>query len=105
MHNINNQAKVRSLIVNKGQIVEAVAKKTGLSAKKSGDAVNAFLDAVKEALKKGDSVVLVGFGSFLVRNRAARTGHNPRTRAPVKIPASKVPAFKAGKPLKDLVNK
>ena len=68
-------------------------------------ALNAFINAVETALKKGDKVQLVGFGSFEVRKRAPRKGRNPQTKEEIKIPASKAPVFKAGKPLKDLVNK
>ncbi len=90
--------------MNKSQLVGKVARKSGLSVKDSTAAVNAFLDVVKETLAAGDTVALTGFGSFLVRDRAARVGRNPRTNEVVEIPAVKVPAFKAGKPLKDVVN-
>ncbi|MCI6907507.1 MAG: HU family DNA-binding protein [Succinatimonas sp.] len=92
-------------MVNKSQLVESIAKKSGLTNKDSAAAVNAFLESVKESLSKGEAVTLIGFGSFLVRDRAARSGRNPRTGKVVDIPAVKVPAFKAGKPLKDAVNK
>ncbi len=69
-----------------------------------GKAVEAFIEVVKKALKKGDSVALVGFGTFVVRKRAARTGRNPRTGQQIKIKASKNPSFKAGKALKDAIN-
>ena len=91
--------------MNKSQLVESIAKKSGLTNKDSAAAVNAFLESVKESLSKGEAVTLIGFGSFLVRDRAARSGRNPRTDKVVDIPAVKVPAFKAGKPLKDAVNK
>ncbi|MDD5868058.1 MAG: HU family DNA-binding protein [Succinatimonas sp.] len=91
--------------MNKSQLVESIAKKSGLTNKDSAAAVNAFLESVKESLSKGEAVTLIGFGSFLVRDRAARSGRNPRTGKVVDIPAVKVPAFKAGKPLKDAVNK
>ena len=91
--------------MNKGQLVESISKKASLSIKDSTAAVNAFLETVKDTLTKGDTVTLIGFGNFLVRDRAARVGRNPRTKEEVKIPAVKVPAFKAGKPLKDAVNK
>ncbi len=91
--------------MNKSQLVDSIAKKAGLTQKDSAAAVNAFLESVKEALANGDSVTLIGFGNFLVRDRAARSGRNPRTGNVVEIPAVKVPAFKAGKPLKDIVNK
>ena len=91
--------------MNKGQFVESVAKKAEISTKQAQAAVNAFIEIVKETLEAGDSVSLIGFGTFLVRDRSARTGRNPRTKEIVQIPAVKIPAFKAGKPLKDAVNK
>lgn len=91
--------------MNKGELVAAIATKTGASKRAAEDSLNAMLDVVKEALAKGDKVQLVGFGSFEVRTRAARKGHNPQTKAEIKIPACKAPAFKAGKALKDVVNK
>lgn len=91
--------------MNKSQLVDSIAKKSGLTIKDSAAAVNAFLDSVKDALAKGETVTLIGFGNFLVRDRAARSGRNPRTGEVVQIPAVKVPSFKAGKPLKDIVNK
>lgn len=90
-------------MVTKKDIVEVVAENSGLSKKDSAEAVNAFLDAVKEALAKEGKVTLTGFGTFEVRERAARTGRNPRTGEALKIAASKSPAFKAGKELKDAV--
>ena len=90
--------------MNKSQLVEKVASKSGLTNKDSAAAVNAFIEVVKEALASRDSVTITGFGSFLVRDRGARTGRNPRTNEVVEIPAVKVPAFKAGKTLKDAVN-
>ncbi|HIX56454.1 MAG TPA: HU family DNA-binding protein [Candidatus Anaerobiospirillum pullistercoris] len=90
--------------MNKSELVERVSKKANLSVKDSNAAVNAFMSVVKESLANGEEVVLVGFGSFLVRDRAARTGHNPRTGEPLSIPAVKVPAFRPGKTLKDSVN-
>jgi DNA-binding protein HU-beta len=84
----------------KMEIIAAVADKAGVSKKQATAAVEAMLDAVTSALKKGDSVLLTGFGKFEVRNRAARTGINPKTLAKINLPASKVPAFKAGKALK-----
>ncbi len=91
--------------MNKGQLVDSVAKKANITSKQAQLAVNAFIDTVKETLAQGESVALIGFGTFLVRDRAARTGRNPRTKEVVQIPAVKVPAFKAGAPLKDAVNK
>ena len=76
----------------------------GLTKADGGNAVEAMIEIVKKALKKGDTVSLVGFGTFVVRKRAARTGRNPRTGEQIKIKASKNPAFKAGKALKDAVN-
>ena len=90
--------------MNKSQLVSSIAKQSDLSLKDSNAALNAFLETVKDTLAKGDSISLVGFGTFLVRDRAARVGRNPRTKEEVKIPAVKVPAFKAGKPFKDKVN-
>jgi len=90
--------------MNKAELVEAMALKTGATKKGAEASLNAFVDIVTEALVKGDKVQLVGFGSFEVRTRAARKGHNPQTKEEIKIPACKAPAFKAGKALKDVVN-
>lgn len=89
--------------MNKTELIAAVAEKTELSKKNAEAAVSAVLDSITESLKSGDKVFLLGFGTFEVRNRAARTGKNPQTGAAIKIPAAKVPAFKAGKALKDAV--
>ena len=91
--------------MNKADLIAAIAAKTGDTKKVAEASVNAFVDVVTETLKKGDKVQLVGFGSFEVRKRAARKGRNPQTKEQIKIPASKAPVFKAGKALKDLVNK
>ena len=91
--------------MNKSELIAAIAAKTGETKKDAEATLNAFVDAVTEALVKGDKVQLVGFGSFEVRKRAARKGRNPQTKEEIKIPASKAPVFKAGKALKDLVNK
>ena len=91
--------------MNKAELIEAMAAKTGDTKKATDEALRAFVDVVTDALVKGDKVQLVGFGSFEVRTRAARKGHNPQTKAEIKIPACKAPAFKAGKALKDIVNK
>ena len=91
--------------MNKAELVAAVAAKTGDTKKAAEASVDAIVASVKEALKKGDKVQLVGFGSFEVRKRAARKGRNPQTKEEIKIPASKAPVFKAGKQLKELVNK
>ena len=90
--------------MNKTELVEAIAKDTGLSKAASEKAVKAFVDVVSKELKKG-KVQLVGFGTFETSKRAARTGKNPQTGESIKIPASVAPKFKAGKALKDLVNK
>ena len=91
--------------MNKVQMVAAVAEKAGLTKKDAEKAINAVTEAVKEALVKGDKVQLIGFGTYEVRERAARTGRNPQTGEEIKIAAAKVPAFKAGKGLKDKVAK
>lgn len=90
--------------MNKTELIAAVAENAALSKKDAEKAVNAVVDAIKGALADGDKVQLVGFGTFEVRARGARTGKNPRTGEAIKIAASKVPAFKAGKALKDAVN-
>ena len=90
--------------MNKTELVEAIAKETGLSKKDSEKAVKAFTEAVSKELKKKGKVQLVGFGTFETAKRAARTGKNPQTGASIKIPAATVPKFKAGKALKDAVN-
>jgi DNA-binding protein HU-beta len=90
--------------VNKADLVTKIAEKSELTKKDAEKALNAFVDAVQEALKQGDKVQLVGFGTFEVRERAERKGRNPQTKEEITIPASKAPVFKAGKALKDLVN-
>ncbi len=90
--------------MNKAEFVEAVAAKSDMSKTDAASAVDAVLDSVADALKQGNQVTLVGFGTFLVRKREARTGRNPRTGEPLEIAASNVPSFKAGKALKDAVN-
>lgn len=90
--------------MNKSELIDAVADSADLSKAVATQAVDAVLSAVSKSLKNGDQVTLVGFGTFLVRERAARTGRNPRTGDEIKIAAQKVPAFKAGKALKDAVN-
>ena len=91
--------------MNKAELVAALAAKTGETKKAAEASVDAFVSVVKETLAKGDKIQLVGFGSFEVRKRAARKGRNPQTKEEIKIPASKAPVFKAGKQLKELVNK
>ncbi|GAA0568189.1 HU family DNA-binding protein [Caenispirillum bisanense] len=90
--------------MNKNDLVAAVADASGLSKADAGKAVDGVFNAITEALKKGDEVRLVGFGTFAVAERAASEGRNPRTGETIKIPASKQPKFKAGKGLKDSVN-
>jgi DNA-binding protein HU-beta len=90
--------------MNRKELAEALANKTETSKAEADRAIGAFIEIISGALKKGDSVSLVGFGSFAVRKRAARTGRNPKTGAELKIKASKVPAFKAGATLKAVVN-
>jgi DNA-binding protein HU-beta len=90
--------------MNKSDLVDAIAESAGLSKADAGRALDAFVDTVTSAMKGGDSISLVGFGTFSVRDRAARAGRNPRTGETIQIAASKNPAFKAGKALKDAVN-
>ena len=91
--------------MNKAELIAAIAAKTGETKKNAEESVNAFVTVITEALQAGEKVQLVGFGSFEVKTRAARKGRNPQTKEEIKIPASKAPVFKAGKALKDLVNK
>ncbi len=91
--------------MNKAELVAAIAAKTELSKKDSEKALKAFIEVVSEELKKGEKVQLVGFGTFEVAKRAAREGRNPQTGKAMKIAASKAPKFKAGKALKDEINK
>jgi len=90
--------------VNKAELIELVGNKTNLSKSDATEAVEAVFKGIQETLKDGDSVTLVGFGTFSVSERAARTGRNPRTGEVITIPASKSPKFKAGKALKDALN-
>jgi|TARA_B110000046_G_scaffold183623_1_gene220114 DNA-binding protein HU-beta len=90
--------------MNKAELIDAVADSAELTKAAAGKALDAAIAAVTKALKNGDTVTLVGFGTFSVRKRAARMGRNPRTGEPLKIKASKVPGFKAGKALKDAIN-
>jgi DNA-binding protein HU-beta len=94
----------RIVFMNKTDLIDAIAESADISKAAAARALDGFVDAVTDALKKGDQVSLVGFGSFTVRERAARTGRNPQTGATINIKASKNPAFKAGKALKDAVN-
>jgi DNA-binding protein HU-beta len=90
--------------MNKAELIDAVANAADLSKADAGRAVDAVVEAVTKALKKGQQVSVVGFGTFSVKTRAARSGRNPRTGETIHIAASKVPGFKAGKALKDAVN-
>ncbi|MFY0664029.1 MAG: HU family DNA-binding protein [Natronospirillum sp.] len=90
--------------MNKSELIDAVAASADIPKAAAGRALDAMIDAVSGALKDGDQVVLVGFGTFAVKERAARTGRNPQTGAPIQIAAAKVPGFKPGKALKDAVN-
>lgn len=89
--------------MTKVELVASIASKSGLTKKDSEKALTAFIDSVTATLKKGDKVALVGFGTFEVRNRPARTGLNPRTKEKIQIKATKSPAFKSGKSLKEAV--
>ncbi len=91
--------------MNKQDLVSKVAESADISKQKAASAVDAVVDAIKSSLKKGDDVRLVGFGTFSITDRAATTGRNPRTGEPIPIAAKKVPKFKAGKELKEAVNK
>ena len=91
-------------IVNKSQLIDKIAAGADISKAAAGRALDAFIEAVGQALKEGDSVALVGFGTFAVRERAARTGRNPQTGDAIPIAAAKIPSFKPGKALKDSVN-
>lgn len=90
--------------MNKTELVDAIASSADITKTQANKALDAFLETVTETLKKGDKVILVGFGTFETRHRAARTGRNPRTKEELTIPASTAPVFKAGKKLKDAVN-
>src|SRR5690606_33466110 len=92
------------LRVNKTELVEAIAASADLPKAAAGRALDAVVDAITNALKNNDQVVLVGFGTFAVKERAARTGRNPQTGNPIEIAAAKIPSFKPGKALKDAVN-
>ena len=89
--------------MNKSELIDAIAEKSGLTKADAGRALDATVASISEALAKGESVTLVGFGTFSVKDRAERQGFNPKTKEPLTIPATKVPVFKAGKSLKDAV--
>ncbi len=90
--------------MNKAELIDAIAEGAAISKADAGRALDATIAAVTQALKSGDTVSVIGFGSFVVRARAARVGRNPKTREEIQIPASNNPTFKAGKALKDAVN-
>ena len=91
--------------MNKNELTAAVAERAEMSKKDADAAITAFVDVISESLRKGEKVQLQGFGTFEVRHRAARTGRNPQTKEPLPIAESKVPVFKAGKALKDSVDR
>jgi len=91
--------------MNKSELIAAVAEKAALTKKDADKAVNGMIDAITDALKAGDKVQMVGFGTFEVRSRGARKGRNPITKAEITIPASKLPVFKAGKAFKEAIGK
>ena len=91
--------------MNKSELITAVAEKAAISKKDADKAINATIEAITEALKKGDKIQLVGFGTFEIRERGERKGRNPQTKQEIVIKASKLPVFKAGKALKDAVAK
>lgn len=91
--------------MNKSELVAALAEKTGATKKSAETSLNALVEVITDELKNDGKIQLVGFGTFEVRKRAARKGRNPQTKEEIKIPASKAPVFKAGKALKDTVNK
>ncbi|MFZ9411133.1 MAG: HU family DNA-binding protein [Burkholderiaceae bacterium] len=95
----------RGVDVNKSEMIEHIAKQADVSKAAAGRALEAVIGGIKATLKKGGSVTLVGFGTFAVGKRAARTGRNPQTGAAIKIKAAKVPKFRAGKALKDAINR
>ena len=90
--------------MNKTELVAAISEKCGITKKDTEKVLNAFIETVTDTLKDGDKIQLIGFGTFEVRERAARVGRNPSTHQEINIPASKAPVFKAGKPLKDSLN-
>ncbi len=91
--------------MNKAELIEQIAKDAGITKKQANESLEAFTDAVVSTLKKGDTVTLVGFGTFSVTARAARNGRNPQTGATIKIKARQVPKFKAGKDFSESINK
>ena len=90
--------------MNKSELIDAIAASADIPKAAAGRALDAVIESIEGALKEGDQVALVGFGTFSVKERAARTGRNPQTGTPIEIAAAKIPSFKAGKALKDAVN-
>mgnify|MGYP000610338733 FL=1 len=90
--------------MNKSELIEAIAESADISKAAAGRAIDAVVESVTNALKSGDQVTLIGFGTFSVKDRAARTGRNPQTGAEIQIAAAKIPSFKAGKNLKERLN-
>ena len=103
-HMLNNNEK-RTITMNKTEIIAAVAEKTGMTKKDAERVINATFETIAAGLAKGDKVAVSGFGNFEVKAREARVGRNPRTKETIQIPATKLPAFKAAKALKDAVAK
>ena len=104
IHLFRKNSFKEATVVNKTELVANVAETAGLTKKDAEKAVNALFTTVQQALIEGDKIQIIGFGTFEVKERAARTGRNPRTGEDIQIPASKNPVFKAGKALKDAVN-
>lgn len=99
----NTESDIKGFSVNKSELIDAIADSADISKAAAGRALDAMVDSITSSLKKGDQVTLIGFGTFSVKERAARTGRNPQTGQEIQIAASKVPSFKAGKALKDAV--
>lgn len=105
VHGCMDQSKEDSFIMNKAELTAAIVKKTGFTKKDAEKAIAALTEVITDTLAEGDKVQIVGFGGFEVRNRPARVARNPRTGEQIEIEASKAPVFKAGKALKDAINK
>jgi DNA-binding protein HU-beta len=104
MGSVNNPVNTEGKIMNKSELVEAIANKADMSKAAAGKALDATTAAITEALAGGDSVALIGFGTFSVKDRAARSGRNPQTGETITIGAAKIPSFKCGSSLKDACN-
>ncbi len=101
---VREQIRQEGVYVNKTELIDHIAKQADISKAAAGRALEAIVGGIRTSLKKGNSVTLVGFGTFMVGKRAARTGRNPRTNQPIKIKAARVPKFRPGKALKDSLN-